>query len=44
MAEINLDISKNVFCPKLYPLLNDYSHRFEMYLGSAGSGKSYFIT
>ena len=44
MAEINLNISKNVFCPKLYPLLNDYSHRFEMYMGSAGSGKSYFIT
>lgn len=44
MAEINLNISKNVFCPKLYPLLDDYSHRFEMYMGSAGSGKSYFIT
>ena len=41
---INLKINKNQFCPKLFPLLEDYSHRFEMYKGSAGSGKSYFIT
>ena len=33
-----------MFSPKLYPLLFDYSHRFEFYLGSAGSGKSVFIT
>ena len=26
------------------PLLLDYSHRWECYIGSAGSGKSYFIT
>ena len=30
--------------PKFFPLLLDYSHRFECYMGSAGSSKSYFIT
>lgn len=30
--------------PKFYPLLFDYSHRWEVYRGSAGSSKSYFIT
>ena len=44
MAQINLNISKKMFSPKLFPLLFDYSHRFEFYKGSAGSGKSYFIT
>lgn len=41
---INLTISRNQFVPKLLPLLEDYTHRFEGYKGSAGSGKSYFIT
>ena len=41
---IKLKINQNQFNPKLYPLLFDYSHRFEFYKGSAGSGKSYFIT
>ena len=41
---INLQLNKSLFSPKLYPLLFDYSHRFEFYKGSAGSGKSYFIT
>ncbi len=44
MTTINLQISKKMFSPKLFPLLEDYSHRFEIYKGSAGSGKSYFIT
>lgn len=44
MARINLNLKKNLFSPTLYPLLLDYSHRFEFYKGSAGSGKSYFIT
>mgnify|MGYP003487233509 CR=1 FL=1 len=44
MPAIQLNLKKNLFCPKLYPLLTDYSHRFEGYKGSAGSGKSYFIT
>lgn len=33
-----------MFVPKFYPLLFDYSHRWEVYKGSAGSAKSYFIT
>lgn len=44
VPNINLEIDASVFCPKLFPLLEDYSHRFEGYKGSAGSGKSYFIT
>ena len=44
MPAIRLNLKKNLFCPKLYPLLTDYSHRFEGYKGSAGSGKRYFIT
>ena len=43
---IQLQLSKDLFVPKFYPLLFDYSHRWELYmqLGSAGSAKSYFIT
>ena len=41
---INLNLSKGLFVPKFYPLLFDYSHRWECYMGSAGSAKSYFIT
>lgn len=44
MAQINLKLSKNIFVPKFYPYLLDYSHRWEIYRGSAGSSKSYFIT
>lgn len=44
MAEINLKLKKNLFVPKFYPLLFDYSHRWEIHMGSAGSAKSYFIT
>lgn len=44
MAEINLKLRKKLFVPKFYPLLFDYSHRWEIYMGSAGSAKSYFIT
>lgn len=44
MAQINLNIKKELFVPKFYPLLLDYSHRWEIYMGSAGSAKSYFIT
>lgn len=43
MAQINLNLKKSLFVPKFYPLLLDYSHRWETYLGSAGSGKSYSI-
>lgn len=41
---INLQLKKSQFVPKFYPYLLDYSHRFEVYMGSAGSAKSYFIT
>ena len=44
MPQINLNLAKKLFVPKFYPLLLDYSHRFEVYMGSAGSAKSYFIT
>lgn len=43
MAQINLKINKELFIPKFYPMLLDYSHRWEFYCGSAGSGKSYSI-
>lgn len=44
MAQIKLNLKKELFVPKFYPLLLDYSHRWEVYKGSAGSAKSYFIT
>lgn len=40
---VQLNLDKDVFCPKLFPLLFNYDHRYEFYLGSAASGKSYFI-
>lgn len=40
---IQLNLSKDVFNSALYPYLLDYTHRFELYMGGAGSGKSYFI-
>ena len=44
MSDINLVLSKKLFTPKFFPMLFDYSHRFEFYMGSAGSAKSYFVT
>lgn len=44
MPQINLRLKKSLFVPKFFPLLFDYSHRWEVYMGSAGSSKSYFIT
>lgn len=43
MARITLNINKNMFSPKFFPYLFDYSHRYEIYRGGSGSGKSYFI-
>lgn len=43
MANINLNLKKSHFVPKLFPYLLDYSHRWEFWVGSAGSGKSYTI-
>ena len=44
MANINLKLKQELFVPKFFPLLFDYSHRWEVYMGSAGSAKSYFIS
>ena len=44
MAQIQLNLKKSLFVPKFFPYLLDYSHRWEVYRGSAGSSKSYFIT
>lgn len=41
---VQLNLKKSLFTPKFFPYLLDYSHRWEMYMGSAGSSKSYFIT
>lgn len=41
---INLTIKKSLFIPKFFPYLLDYSRRWEFWCGSAGSGKSYFLT
>ena len=43
MAQINLNLKKELFIPTFYPLLLDYSHRWQFFCGSAGSGKSYSI-
>ena len=43
MPQINLNIKKSLFIPKFLPFLLDYSHRWEFWVGSAGSGKSYTI-
>lgn len=42
--EIELHLKKNLFTPKFLPYLLDYSHRWEFWMGSAGSSKSYTIT
>ena len=42
--EINLRLSRKLFNDAFFPLLTDYSHRWEVYQGSAGSGKSFHIT
>lgn len=40
---INLNIDKSVFNDVYYPYLKDYSNRYEVYYGGAGSGKSVFV-
>lgn len=42
--QLELQIDKRIFNDFYFPYLTDYSHRFEVHKGSAGSGKSYFIT
>lgn len=41
---VQLNLKKSMFVPKFFPLLLDYGARWEIYMGSAGSAKSYFIT
>lgn len=41
---LQLEINRNIFNDAFYPLLFDYTHRWETYKGSAGSGKSHFIS
>lgn len=40
---INLTIKKTAFNDEYYPHLLDYSRRYEVYYGGAGSGKSVFL-
>ena len=40
---INIDISRKIFNEAYFPLLLDYNNRYEVYYGSAGSGKSVFV-
>lgn len=44
MGRIQLNLKATQFVPKFYPYLLDYSKRWEVFMGSAGSAKSYFIT
>lgn len=44
MSSINLKLKKTLFIPKFFPYLLDYNKRWEFWCGSAGSGKSYFLT
>lgn len=43
MPQIRLNLKKEQFVPTFFPLLLDYSNRWEFYVGSAGSGKSFHI-
>ena len=43
MAKINLNIKKSIFLPIYQPYITDYSHRYNVYSGGRGSGKTKFI-
>ena len=43
MPNIDLTIDKKIFNKTYFPYLKDYSHKYEIYYGGSGSGKSYFI-
>lgn len=43
MARIRLNLKKSLFNDVYYSSLLDYSNRYEVYYGGAGSGKSVFI-
>ena len=40
---IKLNLDSTLFTPKAYPVITDYSHRWEFWYGGAGSAKSYSI-
>lgn len=40
---IDLHLTREIFNEAYLPYLSDYSHRYEIYYGGAGSGKSVFI-
>ena len=40
---IELKLSRRLFNKVYFPYLFDYKHRYEVYYGSAGSGKSHFV-
>lgn len=40
---INLNIDRKIFNDVYFPHLTDYSNRYEVYYGGAGSGKSVFV-
>lgn len=43
MAEFNFRIDKKIFNDVYFPYLYDYSMRYNVYYGGAGSGKSVFV-
>lgn len=43
MTPIKLQLHKSHFNDVYFPYLTDYSHRYEVYYGGAGSGKSVFV-
>ena len=43
MASINLKLKKSLFNEAYLPYLTDYTRRYEVYFGGAGSGKSVFL-
>ena len=40
---VNLKIDPKIFNKAYLPYVTDYKHRYEVYYGGAGSGKSVFI-
>jgi len=43
MRKLKLVLRHKDFNEAFYPFIQDYDHRFEVYYGGAGSGKSHFI-
>jgi len=43
MPQINLTLDKRLFNDTYYPYLTDYSKRYNVFYGGAGSGKSHFV-